>query len=798
MLYASVSRWWSRNGLSAVVFITGAAVLVVEVTATRILSPYYGNTIYMVSAVISVILGALSLGYWRGGIIADKNPSTHEFYKIIYQGGISLFVLFLMMLTILPVSGHFFSLQAGPLIWAILLFFPSSYLLGMLSPFAITLAHKEHATHGLGRITGRIFFWSTTGSIAGSISAGFIFIPYAGVESIIFGTTLVIVMLGGIGHFCTSRKGLRGSLFFLGIILVIIFFTFIFTRNIAPPNTLFIKDGVYERLSIVDNSYAGKPARFFLQDRSVSGIMYLESDDLVAEYTKYYELYKIFTPNLSRALVIGGGVYSIPKALHHDAPDAQIDVAEIEPSLESIAQTYFRLPATTKIKTYVADGRRLLYDTRKQYDMIFSDVYYSLYSIPAHFTTKEFFTEAKGKLSANGIFVANIIGTSNKTSESLLFSEIRTMHEVFPNMVIFAVDSTTSPAIQNFILVGVNGTTTLDSIRASRSFDNNEFLKSISTHEIPLSPKVYSRYTILTDNYAPVEHLVSELINNINKKETIISGEFSGDNALARINTIVGFGSRAIGTPGHEVLKNHIIESLSASGITITRDEWSERGAQFTNIIGRINPNAPDRIILGTHYDSIARAYNDKQDPNGMMPGANNGASGVALLLEVARSINSTYATSTTGIDIVFFDAEEGVEALGEGSRAWSPIGSTHFAEILSTHYPTKAPAQAIIFDMVCDKDLLIAKEKYSTLSAEHAVNRFWDIGEKIAPHAFYNKVKYTIGDDHLPLAQKGIPSFLIIDFDYKPWYNTTQDTPDKCSSESLGIVGNTLLNYLK
>ena len=82
--------------------------------------------------------------------------------------------------------------------------------------------------------------------------------------------------------------------------------------------------------------------------------------------------------------------------------------------------------------------------------------------------------------------------------------------------------------------------------------------------------------------------------------------------------------------------------------------------------------------------------------------------------------------------------------------------------------------------------------------SAKSAVDRFFNIGKKIAPSEFSNSIGKAIGDDHLPLAQKGIPSFLVIDYDYEPWYNTTNDTPDKCSAESLSIVGDTLLHYLQ
>ncbi len=158
MSQETLTRWWKAHRFEAIVFVTGAAVLVVEVTATRILSPYYGNTIYTVSSVIGVILGALSLGYWRGGIQADEKGSEQEVYKVIVQSGISLLALFFFVVAILPFGGYFLSLQVGPLLWSLLLFFPPSYLMGKLSPYAITLAQKDSPEVGLGHITGAIFF----------------------------------------------------------------------------------------------------------------------------------------------------------------------------------------------------------------------------------------------------------------------------------------------------------------------------------------------------------------------------------------------------------------------------------------------------------------------------------------------------------------------------------------------------------------------------------------------------------------------------------------------------------------
>jgi Zn-dependent M28 family amino/carboxypeptidase len=203
-------------------------------------------------------------------------------------------------------------------------------------------------------------------------------------------------------------------------------------------------------------------------------------------------------------------------------------------------------------------------------------------------------------------------------------------------------------------------------------------------------------------------------------------------------------------------------------------------------------------MIVATHYDSIVRAYRDAKHPDAPMPGANNSASGVAVLLETARVMSLLPDPPPVGVDMVFFDGEEGSISLGAGDPHFAPMGSPYFTEHLSDFYPKTKPEQALDFDMVCDRDLHLRPEPSSIASARAQVKKFWDIGVKTAPKAFSEKpTRYSIEDDHTALQQAGIPSFVVIDFEYEPFYNTTQDTVDKCSAQSLEAVGRTLLQYL-
>lgn len=496
--------------LPLVVFITGACVLVVEVVATRILSPYFGNTVFTVSSVISVVLAALSIGYYFGGKLADKQPSEKIFYYIILASGLSLFLVQFLIFSLLPYLGYSLSISIGPLISSVLFFFFPSLLLGTLSPFAIKLQTQKFPKKGVGSLSGEIFFFSTLGSIVGSFMTGFLLIPFFGIDQIIMGVGLILVLVGLLPMLLNFK---RNFIVLAIIILAILCYAiFISTFKLRENDLVYSRNGLYEKLTIVDGLYEGKPTRFFLQDRSSSAAMYLKSDELVYDYTKYYSIYKILKPELKNILVIGGGAYSIPKAFLNDLPNANVDVSEIEPSLYSLAKQYFRLSETSQLKNYTEDGRRLLRDTDKTYDLIFSDVYYSLYSIPAHFTTEEFFRLAKSKLSPDGIFMANLIGSLDNDTPSLTFSEIKTFKNVFENSYFFAVDSPSQTEAQNIIVLGINGSKKIDFSLPQVSNSDDPIIKSLRSKQISLKGIDFSKHYLLTDNYAPVDYLTNLMI----------------------------------------------------------------------------------------------------------------------------------------------------------------------------------------------------------------------------------------------------------------------------------------------
>jgi spermidine synthase len=627
------------------VFVTGASVLIVEVLAVRILSPYYGNTIFTVSSVISVILLALSVGYWAGGTLADRRPSLEWFFGIILASGLLLLLFHALGALALPRLGAALSLATGPLVSATVLFLIPALLLGTLSPFAVKLQSVFVPGEGVGRVAGRIFFWSTLGSITGSLLAGFVLIPRFGINRILVSTGIVLFALGFVPLMLLRAKRARLGASFVA--LAILLGTAWWTQTpvaqallgLRESNVVYSKDGIYQKITIYEGEYYGRPTRFLLLDRSESGAMFLDSDDpteLVYDYTKYYSLYKIFTPRVRNALVLGGGAYSIPKALLAEAPDAEVDVAEIEPSFFDLAKRYFRARESPRLHNYVQDGRRFLQDSPRTYDLIFGDVYYSYFSVPPQFTTKEFFALAKSKLSREGVFVANMIGDLSRRQPSLIMAELRTFQTVFPNSYFFAVDAVDRVnLVQNITLVGYNSSTKIDITAPSVTTHPDQLIRFLRYKALDVGRRFeLSSYPVLTDDYSPVEYLTARVLQrSLNSPDAV-----SGDEIRAVMDQLLRYGPRVAGSPGYERVR----EFLAAETAVLAQ----ETNASGTTIVARLAADEPRRVGLVSSYATSP--------------------AGVAVLIELMRTLINAPTPLRVGVDVVFRGEDPPAPAPGQ------------------------------------------------------------------------------------------------------------------------------------
>lgn len=261
--------------------------------------------------------------------------------------------------------------------------------------------------------------------------------------------------------------------------------------------------------------------------------------------------------------------------------------------------------------------------------------------------------------------------------------------------------------------------------------------------------------------------------------------QFDGDRAFVYLEEQMALGPRYPGSLGHTAVRDYIQDELTSLGWAVEAQTFDYQGFPAMNIIGRANEGQGDVIILGAHYDTraIADQTPGSEEP---VPGAVDGASGVAVLLELARTLALDELPAE--IWLAFFDVEDNG---GGGIPGWDWIaGSTYMAENL-----TIEPAAMVLVDMVGDADQQLYYEGNSDreLQAE-----LWAIAAQLGyGDVFIPELRHTMIDDHLPFARRGIPAVDIIDFDY-PYWHTVEDTADKASPESLLRVGRTLQVWLE
>lgn len=499
-----------RAALLATVFLTGAAVLIVEIAAARVLSPYYGSTLFTFSSVISTILAALSCGYYLGGRLCDRWPSAFLFHSLIAAGGLAVALQHVLTVTLLPAIAYRLSMVEGPLVSALALFLLPALILGMLSPFAIKLLQQRRPGRGIGEVSGLVFFWSTLGSIAGSLAAGFVLVPLWGTGSIVLGTSAGLMALGGAGMIANARSRLvvlAAVAASAGCVAAAAYWP----KPALDPGTLHSQPGLYEQITVQERQAGGRTVRLLMQDINANSGMYVDDGSLAFGYTRYFELYRLFAPRLERALAIGGGAYSVPKALLEQT-QAQVDVAEVEPALLPLAQRYFGLPVSARLRNHAMDGRRFLHESAGGYDLIFSDVYASFATVPPQFATREFFGLARSRLSPRGVFIANHAGSLAPETWPLLLSLYKTMQQAFPQVHVLATVSPHSEELQNFIFIGQNDPAPVDLRLAEGIAFTQPGLAGVAAQAYRPAPSLVAAAAVFTDDHAPVEHYAAELV----------------------------------------------------------------------------------------------------------------------------------------------------------------------------------------------------------------------------------------------------------------------------------------------
>ncbi len=274
--------------------------------------------------------------------------------------------------------------------------------------------------------------------------------------------------------------------------------------------------------------------------------------------------------------------------------------------------------------------------------------------------------------------------------------------------------------------------------------------------------------------------------------------EFNADSAMSYIRQQLAFGPRIPGSAGSQKTGDWIVAHLKGTADQVVEQNWTHtttKGAKIPlrNIFARYKPEAKDRILYVTHWDTRPEANEETDPAKQKLPiaGANDGASGVALLLAISDALKK--APPTVGVDLLFVD--------GEDYGTFSPdidvlLGSTYFAE----HLPNAQykPMFGVLWDMIGDADLQIYQEINSANAAPEVVQRVWSKAKELGHESiFIPEAKVPITDDHIPLIKAGLRVIDVIDIDYDAHHKLT-DTIDRVSAKSMKIVGDVAMALLR
>ncbi len=486
-----------------IIFIIGAFTMLFELAGIRIMGPFLGTSIIVWSGTIGVIMGSLALGYHFGGKIADKYSSDKALSWILLASGFMvLYTALGGQRIILYIVREAWSLQTKTLLIGFLLFFPANFLFGTVLPLSAKLLIQNLSESGAS--IGRLYAFSTMGSISGTVLGGFLLIPslghYNAIILIVF--SLYAMVIGWLilqKRFKTLLAPTVIILFSLGLMSI---------KN--QKHQYIDLDTMYNRVIVRETKdYRGIPIRKLFVNNEGSSAMYFDNDSLAFEVLNYYDLVSHFRPDFKHIMMIGGSGYAYPKYFLKHFPEKTIDVVEIDPGLTKVAKKYFRLKDSPKLKIYHEDGRTFLNTHHEKYDAILMDAYKSLLTVPFQLTTKEAIQKIYDNLDKDGIFLANIISSFDYDNNYFMRAELKTIQSVFKETKIFAVQYPNAKGkeksyFQNMMLVAFktpySGSMNSDDKRI------NAMLENLISHKFVLD------LPILTDDYAPVEYYTYKVL----------------------------------------------------------------------------------------------------------------------------------------------------------------------------------------------------------------------------------------------------------------------------------------------
>ncbi|MBA3366019.1 MAG: fused MFS/spermidine synthase [Actinobacteria bacterium] len=521
------------------VFTGGAVLLGVEIAASRVLAPFFGNSLFVWGALIGVVLAGLAAGYWLGGALADRLPALGLLLSVL--AGAALLVLAIPYaddVVLEAVVGWNPGPRLNPLLAAVILFAGPSVLLAAVSPIAVRLRTRSVAS--AGRTAGRLFALSTTGSIAGTFATAFWLIPEFGTDQLL--ALGAAALLGAVALVSVSERMVPAFALSLaatigvGIAAVSLApeaggtLSGAAARNWSPAygrqdkreagavdfsgyRVVHTADTRYHRLAVVDD----EKTRYLRFDASYQSAMYLGDPYRTRyRYTDFFQLGFAYNPGARNILFIGLGGGSAPKRVWRDFPGVSVQVVELDPAVVDAGYRYFDVPRHRRLRVDVEDGRRYLADNARRWDVVAIDAFYAD-SVPFHLTTRQFLELVKARLAPGGVVVTNAIGAITGDGSKLFRSMYRTYRSTFPTVLVHPVklagESTSASEYRNLMMVATERPAPNSAFLAQRWHG----IKERSRGAPDLSKPILDRYdrTIpvndvptLTDDYAPTDALL--------------------------------------------------------------------------------------------------------------------------------------------------------------------------------------------------------------------------------------------------------------------------------------------------
>ncbi|MFH2104760.1 MAG: fused MFS/spermidine synthase [Parcubacteria group bacterium] len=486
-------------------FTSGMSIMALEISASRLLAPHFGTSLFVWTNIIGVVMIALSAGYYWGGKLADRRPQISLLLKLILTAGIIFLFIpwliqplsFLFDLGFLSsISGSVFIFFGSLLVTLILFAFPLS-LLGMVSPFIIKLCSQDNKQ--IGNVAGSVFALSTVGSIIGTFLPTLWLIGAMGTKATITIFALALIVIASVG--------LVGKKYYKLTWLILLMIPLWGVSHLpvkATDGLVFEDESVYQYLQVVDE---GNKRYLIYNEGGGFQSAYSKDKILTGMYYDYFATLPYLIPtDEKRVLILGlaGGIIS--KQLdHYFGNEIKIDGVEIDGKVIAAANQYFDLQ-NDSLTVYKQDGRVFLQQTENKYNLIIVDAYQKQMYIPWTLTTQEFWREASAKLSDQGLVVINVNASSSNSS--LLQAIANSMASIFPNTYLAKAGDIDS---WNYMIVASNQELDWDFLSAST--DDPELLNIANKLSDNIRVFGYNpNQTVLTDDKAPIEFMVDSMI----------------------------------------------------------------------------------------------------------------------------------------------------------------------------------------------------------------------------------------------------------------------------------------------